>query len=179
MSGNQVGLIIGGTFGLVYVLVNAGVIGGPVGIVLQVLGVAAYAGLLVVLFRGRRAARATADVRPPQFGRGYALVVVGEVVALFLGNIVINAVLRLPQAILPWITFVVGVHFVVLGRVWRAPSIGWVGGALAVCGIAGFVAAVAGAPTAVIATLAGVLPGAVLLAGSWWGALRPAVPARD
>jgi hypothetical protein len=64
---------------------------------------------------------------------------------------------------------VVGVHFVLLARVWRERSIGWVGGALAVCGALGLGAALAGAPPAAVTVLAGVLPGVLLLAGSWWG----------
>lgn len=49
MAKNGVGLVIGAVFGLIYVVVNAAALGAPVGPVLQVLGVAAFVGLLVVL----------------------------------------------------------------------------------------------------------------------------------
>jgi hypothetical protein len=44
-------LVIGAVFGLIYVVVNAAALGALVGPVLQVLGMAAFVGLLVVLYR--------------------------------------------------------------------------------------------------------------------------------
>jgi hypothetical protein len=80
--------------------------------------------------------------------------------------------LALPLAVLPWITFVVGVHFLGLARVWSAPSLAWLGAAIAACGVLGLVVAAIGAGEAVVAAVAGVVPGLILLAGSWWGAFR-------
>jgi len=172
MTGSKLGLIIGATFGLVYVLVNAGAFGMAVAVVLQVLAVAVLVGLLVVLFRpGAGAGEVQTD--PVRFSRGYWIILLAEVLAVFGGNLVINLVLELPAAVLPWVTFVVGVHFLGLARVWSAPSLTVVGGALAVCGLVGFAIAAIGGPAAAVAAVAGVLPGFVLLGGSWFAAVRP------
>ncbi len=159
-------MIIGGTGGLVFVLVNAAALGTPAGPVVQGIGVAAFVGLLVALYRNRSTG---AGGPPPQFTRGYWIIVLLEVVAIFAGSQVMNA-LGLPP--LPWVTIVVGLHFVPLGRMWKAPTLLWAGVVIAACGAAGLVAAVAGASAAVIALLAGVLPGAFMLAGVLYGASR-------
>ena len=51
-------------------------------------------------------------------------------VAIVAGAQVLNA-LGLPP--LPWVTIVVGVHFLPLARMWSAPSLARVGVALALC----------------------------------------------
>jgi hypothetical protein len=165
VTADRIARLIGAGFGLVYVLVNAGALGSPLDAVLRVGAVLSVAALLGVLLRG---GPGPAGERPPVFGRGYALVVLAEVAAVVGGSLALGA-LGLPGARFPWLTFVVGVHFVLLARVWRERSIGWVGGALAVCGALGLGAALAGAPPAAVTVLAGVLPGVLLLAGSWWG----------
>lgn len=165
MSGNQVGMIIGGTFGLVFVLVNGAALGTPAGTVVQGLGVAVFVALLVALIRQRGG---EAGGRPPQFSRAYWLVVLAEFVAIFAGAQVLGA-LGLPG--LPWVTFVVGVHFLPLARMWRTPPLAWVGGLLAVCGVAGLVVAIAGGSGVAVAFVAGVVPGFVLLAGALSGAV--------
>ncbi|MHA6785980.1 hypothetical protein ACVGOW_34030 [Pseudonocardia saturnea] len=161
----NIGVLVGGSFGLVYVLVNSGALGAPAGPVLQVAGVLAFVALVVAVLRNR----GTGPAGPPRFARRYWIVVVTEVVAIVAGAQVLNA-LGLPP--LPWVTIVVGVHFLPLARMWNAPSLGRVGAALVLCGVAGLVAAVAAASPAVVALLAGVLAGAVLLGGSLWGATR-------
>ena len=166
MGGMQVGMIIGGIGGLVYVLVNGAALGAPAGPVVQGIGVAAFVGLLVALYLNGTSG---SSGPPPQFSRGYWIVVLLEVVAIFGGSQVMNA-LGLPP--LPWVTIVVGLHFVPLGRMWQAPTLLWAGVVIATCGAAGLVAAVAGASAPVVALLAGVLPGAFMLAGVLYGATR-------
>lgn len=162
----NIGALVGGSFGLIYVLVNAGALGAPAGPTVQAAGVLAFVALLVVVLRRR----GTGPAGPPRFTRGYGLVVLAEVAAIVVGARVFTA-LGLPP--LPWVTIVVGVHFLPLARMWSAPPLGRIGVALALCGAAGLVAAVAGASPAVVALLAGVLPGAFLLAGGLYGATRP------
>jgi hypothetical protein len=161
----NIGALIGGSFGLVYVLVNSGALGAPVGPVLRVAGVLAFVALVVLTFRGRGAGPGDR----PHFDRLYRLVVLGEVAAIVLGAQVLNA-LGLPP--LPWVTVVVGLHLLPLTRMWRAPVLGWAGAVLALLGAAGLVAAVAGASAATVALLAGVLPGLFMLGGLLWGAAR-------
>jgi hypothetical protein len=172
VTANRLGLLIGAVFGTIYVVVNAGALGGPVGPLLQVVGVAALVGLLIVVFRSRPAPAAAAAGGAVGFGRGYWAVVAAEVVAFFAGTAVLRGPLALPLAVLPWITFVVGVHFLGLAKVWSAASLAWLGAGLAACGVLGLVVAVIGAGEAVVAVVAGVAPGLLLLGGSWWGALR-------
>ncbi|QJY45827.1 hypothetical protein [Pseudonocardia broussonetiae] len=162
----NIGALVGGSFGLVYVLVNAGALGTPAGPAVQAAGVLAFVALLVAVLRRR----GTGPAGPPRFTRGYWLVVLAEAVAIVVGAQVLTA-LGLPP--LPWVTVVVGVHFLPLARMWSAPSLARVGVALALCGAAGLVAAVTGASPAVVALLAGVLPGALLLGGALLGATRP------
>ncbi|HEY4419609.1 MAG TPA: hypothetical protein VGN22_08825 [Pseudonocardia sp.] len=171
MTANRLGLLIGAVFGTIYVLVNAGALGAPVGPLLQVVGVAALLGLLAFMFRSRPAPAAAAAGGAVRFGRWYWVVVAAEVVAFFAGTAVLRGPLDLPLAVLPWITFVVGVHFLGLAKAWSAPSLTWLGAALAVCGLLGLLAAVTGAGEAVVAVVAGVAPGLFLLGGSWWGAV--------
>ncbi|MBW0116665.1 hypothetical protein [Pseudonocardia abyssalis] len=163
----NIGALVGGSFGLVYVLVNAGALGSPTGPVLQVAGVLAFVTLVVLTFRGRGAGPG----ERPHFDRLYWLVVLGEVAAIFLGSQVLNA-LGLPP--LPWVTIVVGLHLLPLARMWKAPVLGRAGVVLALLGAAGLVAAVAGGSAAVVALLAGVLPGVFMLGGLLRGAARPA-----
>lgn len=176
--GRATGLLIGATFGLVYVLVNAGELGGTTALLLRVLAAAVYAALLVVVLR-QGPGGGTGTAPRSTLGRGYWAVLVAEVVAFFGGNALLSGPLDRPDAVLPWVTTVVGVHFLPLARLWAAPSLAALGGALTVCGVTGLVLAFAGASPAVVRTVAGVVPGAVLLAGSWWGALasRPSVRA--
>jgi hypothetical protein len=75
--------------------------------------------------------------------------------------------------VLPWVAFLVGVHFFALGRVWGRASLAWVGAVVAVCGIVGFAVALGGGPDPAIALARGIAPGAALPAGSWWAATRP------
>jgi hypothetical protein len=95
------------------------------------------------------------------------------VTAIVAGLAVLNRVFDAPEAGVAWIAFVVGVHFIALARVWRAPHITWPGVALAVLGLAGLVMAALGASDVAIATVSGVGSGIVLLGACWWGVLAP------
>lgn len=171
MTPDRLGVLVGAVFGLVWVEVNAGAAPSPVGLVLRVAGAVVFLGVVGALWRSRGARRTDGQGRPG-FGRGYRLVLVAELVAFFGGNLLLNGPLGLPDGVVAWIAFVVGAHFVVLARVWREPSIGWVGGGAAVLGAVGLAMAVAGASADAIALTAGVGTGAVLLGGCGWAALR-------
>jgi hypothetical protein len=75
--------------------------------------------------------------------------------------------------VLGWISFVVGVHFLGLARIWNEPSLGLLGLGIAALGALGLGVAAAGGSEAAVAVIAGVGPGALLLAGSLWGARAP------
>ncbi|MFJ4187132.1 hypothetical protein [Kitasatospora sp. NPDC089509] len=166
MTRNHMGRLIGAGFGLVFIEANAGALPTGVGIPLRVLGVAAFLGL--VLF-GRRGAEAVAEESAgPAFGGRYWLVVVAEVIGIVAGLAVINRVLHTPEATVGWIAFVVGVHFFGLAVAWRRPSLHRLGAGMAACGALGLALAFGGAPATVVALVAGIAPGLLLLGSVWW-----------
>lgn len=98
--------------------------------------------------------------------------VAAEVAAAALGLVLLKGPLDMPQGVLPWVSFVVGVHFFALAKVWDELSLAWLGAGIAVLGALGLGLASAGASDATIAT--GICPGALLLMGSLWGATQQA-----
>lgn len=174
MGGEAVGLLIGAVGGTAFVVFNSPRIPPPFGGAAALLAVLALVGLVVLLVRRRHVDEEVSgtDRGPGMFSRGYRLVVTAEVVAIVLGVVVLGR-LALSVAVLPWVAFVVGVHFVALGRVWQRASLAWVGAVVAVCGAVGFALALGGASDSAIAFAGGIAPGAALLAGSWWAATRP------
>jgi hypothetical protein len=177
MSPRKLGSLIGAIFGLIFVLANTGAFPSGVGMTLRAIAGLAFAVVLVAALR-RPGAPATEPLDSRTlggaFGRGYWLVVAAEVVAIVGGLAVLNGPLDAPQAAVAWIATVVGAHFFALGVVWAQPFFHWLGGALLLCGLIGLVLAAAGASEAPIDAVAGVLPGALLLAVGIWGSTRPA-----
>jgi hypothetical protein len=184
MAPEKLGSLIGGAFGLVFVLVNAGPLPTALDAAVRIIGVVAFVVVLVAL---RRPRSAVARARPATggFGRGYWFVVLAEVVAILAGVRLLSGPLDTPDAGVAWAATVVGLHFVALAVVWAQRFFHVLGAAIAVCGLAGLVLALAGAPTAASATVGGVLPGLLLLAFALWGVLtstdsvRPAPAGRD
>jgi hypothetical protein len=170
MTPQKLGSLIGAVFGLVFVEVNAGALPTGIGIVVRVLGVVA---LLMVLVALRRPARAEAVARPSDggFGRGYWLVVAGEVIAIMAGVRLLSGPMDTPDAGVAWVATVVGLHFVALAVVWTRRFFHVLGAVIALCGVIGLALALAGSPTAAVATVGGILPGALLLAFAMWGVL--------
>ena len=182
-----IGSLVGALFGLVYVVVNAATMPDWRAVPLQV--VAAVAFVAVVLPVRRAAARAAADASPgagPRTTAGaapaqrpverrrdvprtYALIVVLEALALFAGVWLLNGPLDLPTAGVAWVSVVVGVHFLPLGRLLEVPAFVPLGAAIATCGVVGLVLALLGVAEPVVAGVAGVVPGLLLLGLSWWG----------
>jgi hypothetical protein len=173
LDGRKLGSLIGGAFGLAYVEVNAGSLPTGVAVVLRIAAGVAFLALIAILFRSRdEATPRGGGPSASEFGTGYWLVVAAEVVAIFVGARVITGPLGLPShAVVAWVSVVVGVHFVALAFVWDRPYFRVLGYAIVACGAAGIAAAALGASAAVVATIGGVLPGALLLAAAYWGAL--------
>lgn len=179
--GQRLGSLIGGIFGLIYVEVNAGSLPGPWGTALRIAAGMAGAGLAVLL-------ALSLGARPPErpgdrggFRGSYWLVVAGEAAAIPAGAALLNGPAGLPRAVVAWVSVVVGVHFLILARIWRLPLFRLLGAGIAVCGAAGLIAAAAGAAPAVAAGIGGVLPGVLLLTASYVGATAAwrAAPARQ
>lgn len=172
MPFDKLGPLIGGGFGLVYVLANTGSLPPALGTTLRILGVLAYlVAVGIVLVGVRRPSAPPTQPRPAVggFGPGYWLVVAAEVVAIFGGLALLNGPLNASQAAVSWVSVVVGAHFFLLAAVWELPFFNWLAGAILLCGVAGLVLVAADASKAVTDTVGGVLPGAVLLAFTLWG----------
>ncbi|MFF7589264.1 hypothetical protein ACFZCK_17425 [Kitasatospora purpeofusca] len=168
MHKKQTAPLIGAAFGLAFVLANAAALPAAVGVLLRVLAILAFLRLLLALRRrpadaGTGADTTAGEAAAPLFGRGYRLVVAAEVAVGLAGLVVINPVLHAPKATVGWIALVVGLHFFGLAVVWRQPSLNALAAAMSGCGAAGLALAAAGVPTAVVATVAGIVPGALLL----------------
>jgi hypothetical protein len=170
MTPERLGSLIGAVFGLVFVLVNAGPLPTGAGIVVRALGILLFLLVLVIVGRARRR-----PASPRQagggFGVGYWLVVAAEVIAIVVGVRLLGGPLDTPDAGVAWVAFVVGVHFVALAIVWAQPLFHWLGGSLSACGAVGLILAFADAPQAAVATVGGVLPGALLLTFALWGTM--------
>lgn len=164
------GPLIGSLFGLIFVLANAGSLPQPVGAMAQGIAFAVFVAIVLTLRRraGRRSAHARAT--GPVFRRGYWIVVAGELSAIAGGLVVLNGPLDAPQAGVAWISLFVGLHFVALAFTLRQPFLHALGAVIATCGAAGLMLSATGASDAAIATIAGVLPGALLLGASLRGA---------
>jgi len=168
-GGNRpVGLVVGSlvaiSFGLVFVVVNSGELGGwTTGV--RIGGVVVAVALLVgLVLAARRAAAAPATDHKGFVDQRYWRIVGLEGIALFGGLVVINAVLGQPKVAVAWIAVVVGVHFVGLARLWGMDLYLVLGAVMAVLGLAGFVLAAAGASAGTIGLVSGVLSGVALFA---------------
>lgn len=166
MNRPRLAIAVGAFFGLVYVVVNAGPLESTLGRLVQVTAMVAF---VVVLWLLREAGPVTVAGRsePP---RSFAAIVLAEVIAMAAGIIVINGMFDRPSAVLPWVSLVVGLHFVALGSAWSESSLTAVGAAVAVLGLIGLVLAVRQESFVVISAVSGIGPGVLLLGGSLWAA---------
>lgn len=173
--GQVLGAAIGGAFGLIYIEVNAGSLPAPWALTLRIAAGVAVAGLALLLaFAARVLSRSatSADSEPRAgFGARYWLVVAAEVAAIWAGAAILSGPVGRPHAVVAWVSVVVGVHFFALAALWRLRLMGYLGAAMALCGVAGLAAAFAAAPGAVVAAAGGLLPGLLLLAAAYRAAV--------
>jgi hypothetical protein len=158
------GSMIGVVFGVVFFVANAGPFGTPGSIIVRVLGIVIGIALLIRIVQARRKITVTPDALG--FGRGYWFVVLGEVVLLFAGVLVINRVLHHSEASVAWVAVVVGVHFLVLARVWQEALFTVLGGVMTALGIIGIVLAVTTDSAVAVAIVAGLGSGIALFAAA-------------
>lgn len=183
--GALTGGLVAVAFGLVFVLVNSGGLGSWT-VVLRVAGVLVAVLLVVDLLRrllGPSREEPAGPVGSP-WSRGYWWIVVAEAVALFGGVQVVVRVLDAPRYAIAWVAFVVGVHFVGLGLLWRVTRFHVLGAVMVALAAAAVVAGAAGGSDAAVRLVAGVGCGATLLAfAALAGRLGPApairTPARS
>ena len=158
------GSIIGVVFGVVFFLANAGPFGTPGSIIVRVAGVLIGVALLIRILQLRRGVTVTDDALG--FGRSYWYVVLAEVILLFGGVVVINRVLDHPEASVAWVAVVVGVHFLVLARVWAERIFTVLGGVMTALGVIGIVLALTTHSALAVAAVAGLGSGLALFAAA-------------
>lgn len=163
-SGMAVGSGIALIFGLVFVEANSGGLPGSWAAIVRIAGVV-VAALLAVAVALVVKKGAAPGVEGGGFNdRRYWNIVGVEALALFGGLAIINNVFERPEFAVPWIAFVVGVHFVVLARAWKLNLFLPLGVVQAVLGVVGFVLAGSGVATGTVDAVAGVGSGVALFA---------------
>ena len=172
-TGAEIGSLIGGAFGLVFLIVNSAGFSTLGRTLVLIVGIAAFAAIAFLALRGlgrmKRAQAQTADSQVRTggpFGRSYWIIVAIEAVALF-GGIRLLSGMGHPELGVAWVAFVVGTHFYALGSVFKLGRFHILATVVTLCGIAGFIAFFAGAPE-FIPVLGGIIPGFVLLAFGLW-----------
>ncbi len=145
----ELGSLVGAIGGVVFIVANAGLL--PTGLPgsVRVFGVLAF--LAVVwwaVLRTRRTPGPATEVRPGA-RRTYGICVAAMVVAIPLGNLVIQRVLQQPVLVLPWVILVVGAHFGPFARAFGLPLFGWLSLSLVLVGVIGGVVSWFAGPPAV------------------------------
>ena len=162
MNGAKVGALIGLVGGVVFVVVNGFVLPSPWS------GVVIGIGVVVALLATRTVLRTRPGpvaYRPDARQMQAFWITIGlEVVALVGGGLVINQVLHLPQASLPWISLVLGVHWLVFRTVFQEDVFLWLGWFTLTLGVVGMVAALGqvGPPESPV-VVCGLLTGLVMI----------------
>ena len=174
MPGQRLGSMVGATFGLIYVLINAGELPLALRLPLRLAGAVAFLAVLVAVCRIRGVAPTDGAVagRAGGFGRSYWLVVAAEAAALWAGLAVLNGPLHAPHAGVAWVSTVVGAHFFAIAVVFGQRFFHVIGAAIMACGVVGLLLVAGDAGVRLVATVSGIIPGALLLASGWWGAHR-------
>ncbi|MGA3538674.1 hypothetical protein ACK8GE_05170 [Micromonosporaceae bacterium DT194] len=178
-SGIVVGSMVAITFGAVFVLVNSAGLPGAWPLVIRAAGLVVAVMLLVgLVLVVRQAPPAAFAPAPGYMNRRYWLILALEAVALFGGLAVINNVLHRTAVSVAWVALVVGVHFFGLAWIWRMPLYHWLGAAMTLLGLAGFLVYALGGTAATVGLVAGVGSGVALYAAVG-AALRDALRGRD
>lgn len=173
--GELIGAVIAGVAGAAWALWAAGGATGAAALVIRVVGIGLGLALVVAAVLGMRAV--TPENGGTLFGaRGYRLTVLAEVVALFGGGFLLNLTGQ-GRYTIAWYALVVGVHFLVFGRLFH-PRFYGLGIAMVVAGVAGAVVGLAGADPDVILLVSGLLSAASLF-GVAALAVRPTGPGQS
>ncbi len=159
--GALTGAMISGVFGAAWAQWGAFGLSGSISVTVRV---AAIAVAVFIIARGALLWRpAAADARSMFTSRAYRLVAIAEVVALLGGAALLNAVghaVYVPA----WFAAVVGVHFVVFGRLFH-PSFYWLGVVILLGGITGAGVGLAGSGKNGIEATSGLIVATTLLVG--------------
>jgi hypothetical protein len=165
-NGIYVGHLIGASFGVVFVVRNGGLLGGPAHLIASVLAViAATVVLIAFIATTRRGQRPPAHDLPRSHVAFWVIVAI-EVVLLFGGLAVLNAIE--PAANVGWIALIVGLHFLAF-TLWWIPGqreLVVIGAIMIPLGVAGLVIAFTLHDVVLVEFISGFWSGVVLLATS-------------
>ena len=162
MNGARVGALIGLAAGVVLVAVTGFVLPTPWSGV--VIGVAVAVALLATRTVLRTPADATAYRPDARQMQAFWITIALEVAALVGGGLVINEGLHLPEASLPWLSLVLGVHWLVVKAVFQQDVFLWLGWFTLTLGVVGMIAALGrvGPPESPV-VVSGLLTGLVMI----------------
>lgn len=153
-----VGSAVGAIAGLAFVLINAGTV--PATLLWCTVAATGFLAIIwFVVLRGPEV-----DHMPPGRSalRTYGISVAAMVVAIPLGARIITDTLDRPNAVLSWVVFVVGVHFLPFAHAFQLPIFRWLAASMMVVSALGAVPALI-SDSAVAAGWTGVAAGFVLL----------------
>lgn len=158
MTSTLTARLIGATFGLVFVLVNAGAADGPWSAILRLVGVAGFVG---VLLRVRRLGELAVQPRPQAVPVYWTSVLV-EVAALVVGTRLLSNHGHGAYGV-ALVAGIVGIHFLPFSWAFRQPTFLPLGIVLLTLGATGGILGLLGAGDVVIALVAGIGSGVALL----------------
>lgn len=171
-AGAEIGSLIGGAFGLVFLIVNSTGFSTLGRALVLIVGIAAFAAIAFLALRGlgrmKRPRAQTADSQLRATGlRAQLLDHCRDRGSRTLRGSRLLSGMGHPELGVAWVSFVVGTHFYALGYVFKLGRFHILATVVTACGIAGFIAFFAGAPE-FIPVLGGIIPGFVLLAFGLW-----------
>ena len=158
MTTKPIGSIVGGVFGLIFVLTNAWALPAPMA--WRILGVLVFLAILwFVVLRGPEMSQ-----EPPSRSaiRTYGFSVTAMVLAIPIGAAVLGNVFDKPDVVLVWVVFIVGAHFLPFSRAFDLSVFNWLSAALMLVAIVGAIVAIPSNSGAAAAGT-GVVAGFVLL----------------
>lgn len=166
-----IGHVIGGSFGLVFILVNGGLVPIAARWALSVVSVLAFVFVLVVFVRSTTSQGGQSRPAVGFTGR-YWLVVAGEAILLFGGLAILRPIE--PATALGWIALIVGIHFVPLALLWREGrrELLTIGSLMVGLGLVGLALAFSTSDGPLVSLISGVGSGVVLLGSAVLGAIR-------
>jgi len=158
MRTRPIGSGIGAIAGLVFVLINAGAV--PASLIWRIVAAVVFAAIIwFIVLRGPE----VSQVSPSRAAlRTYGIAVAAMVVAIPVGAVIISNVLDRPNAVLVWVVFVVGAHFLPFAHAFGLPIFRWLSASMVLASVIGAIPALA-SNSATAAGWTGVVAGFVLL----------------
>jgi hypothetical protein len=162
INGARIGALIGAVGGVLFIVFSAGVLPSPWSTITVATGIFGFLWVVWLILRVPDDPDAyQPDARQMQ---AFWIVVALEVVAIFAGSNVAIHVLDRPDASLPWIATVLGLHWLAFRLVFQEDVFLWLGWFVLSCGIVGLMVAILEVgPSGSSAIASGMLTGLVML----------------